>query len=136
MAAQLPTYVESGKTKAVGYVTPKEDKSPQAARVLAKRAIPIIFLPGIMGSNLRMSPGRQRTLGKKNNIAWRPDRKLEMLALLNATAAERQMQLDPAVTEVDTFDNGTNREFIRDGSATTRLRKRSRHNPVGPSIAT
>ena len=107
MATQLPTYVESGKTKAVGYVTPKEDKSPQAARVLAKRAIPIIFLPGIMGSNLRMSPGRQHAIGKKNNIAWRPDRKLEMLALLNATAAERQMQLDPAVTEVDTFDSGT-----------------------------
>ncbi len=106
MGTQLPTYVDSGAYKAAGYVTPKEDKSPQTARVLAKRAIPIVFLPGIMGSNLRMSSARQRALGKRNNIAWRPDRKLEMIALLNASAAERQLQLDPAATEVDTYDSG------------------------------
>jgi len=107
MGAQIPTYVESGKAKAVGYVTPTEDRSPQKVRVLAKRAIPIVFLPGIMGSNLRMSSARQDTIGKKNNIAWRPDRKLEMLALLDSSPADRQLQLDPASTEVDTYDGGS-----------------------------
>lgn len=106
MATLLPTYADSGKSKSVGYVTPKEDKAPQKARVMAKRAIPVVFLPGIMGSNLRMSSARQRAIKKSNNIAWRPDRKLEMLALLNASPAERQLQLDPATTEVDTYNGG------------------------------
>lgn len=106
MGAQLPSYVDSGNSKAIGYVTPKDDKSPQSARVLAKRAIPIVFLPGIMGSNLRMSAESQRAFGKENNIAWHPDRKLEMIALLKASPAERQLQLDPETTEVDTYDDG------------------------------
>lgn len=106
MGAELPNYIRAGKATAVGYVTPKEDKSPQIARVPPKRVMPIIFLPGIMGSNLRMSAERQESIGKDNNIAWHPDRKLEMLALLNASPAERQLQLDPTSTEVDTYDGG------------------------------
>ena len=106
MGAKLPTYVDSGKSKAIGYTTPTEDKSPQTTRALPNRAIPIVFLPGIMGSNLRMSAERQQALGKGNNIAWRPDRKFEMLALLDASPADRQTQLDPASTEVDTYDDG------------------------------
>jgi len=106
MSTQIPSFVDAGKIKAVGYVTPKEDRSPQTARIPPRRAIPIVFLPGIMGSNLRMSAERQRRIGKSNNIAWRPDRKLEMLALLNASPADRQLQLDPISTEVDTYDDG------------------------------
>ena len=46
--------------KAEGFATPKQDKKPQCARMLPKRVLPVIFLPGIMGSNLRMSAERQR----------------------------------------------------------------------------
>lgn len=106
MGAEIPTYARSGKAVAVGHVTPREDKASQIARLPPRRVIPIVFLPGIMGSNLRMSSNRQERIRKGNNIAWHPDRKLEMLALLSASPAERQMQLDPTSTEVDTFDDG------------------------------
>ncbi|NRR32588.1 hypothetical protein HSX11_20680 [Oxalobacteraceae bacterium] len=111
MATQLPEgrhlpvrpELNGGRT-AHGFVTPKEDRSPQIMSVLPKRVLPIIFLPGIMGSNLRMSAARQAKMGKNNNIAWRPDNKAASLALSIADAAERQNQLDPAETEVDVYD--------------------------------
>ena len=101
MSIVIPTHVESGNVKAVGYATPKEDKKPQKMYALPKRVIPIVFLPGIMGSNLRMNAARQALLRRKNNIAWRPDRPKEMVGLIHADPAQRQMQLDPAATEVD-----------------------------------
>jgi hypothetical protein len=53
-----------------------------------------------------MTRERQRLLKKKNNIAWRPDRVWEALELGGATQAQRQLQLDPNATEVDTYDEG------------------------------
>jgi hypothetical protein len=38
-----------------------------------KKLIPIIFLPGVMGSCLRMSKSRQEKLKRNENYAWRPD---------------------------------------------------------------
>lgn len=104
MASQLAVNVESGGATAHGCCTPKEDKTPQKMSVPPKRVLPIIFIPGIMGSNLRMSAKRQTKLKKSNNIAWRPDRKGEALELLNARPARRQLQLDPKTTEVDSYD--------------------------------
>jgi pimeloyl-ACP methyl ester carboxylesterase len=106
MSIQLPIRPETGGTKSEGFCTPKEDKRPQRFVVPPKKVIPIVFLPGIMGSNLRMSQPRQWTLKKKNNIAWRPDRKGEALDLMSVTPAYRQLALDPDATEVDTYDNG------------------------------
>lgn len=100
---QLPVQPETGGRKAQGFVTPASDKLPQKMAVMPRRVIPIVFLPGIMGSNLRLSAGRQSELGKGNNIAWRPDRKGEATDLLMATPAQRQMQLDHANTEVDIY---------------------------------
>lgn len=91
--------------KAEGYATPKQDKKPQCARIPPKRILPIIFLPGIMGSNLRMSTERQTVLGYSQNIAWRPD----SLGLSNvrknakSPPAERQLRLDPLQTTVDIY---------------------------------
>ena len=87
-----------------GFVTPKQDRIPQVHSIPPKRVLPIIFLPGIMGSNLRMSAERQAQIGKRNNIAWRPENKKASLALGFSSAAERQNQLDPAATEVDDYD--------------------------------
>ncbi|WP_157271780.1 esterase/lipase family protein [Azohydromonas aeria] len=100
---QLPVRPETGGRITEGYVTPTPDRLPQKVAVPPRRVIPIVFLPGIMGSNLRLSAQRQRELGKDNNIAWRPDRSGEASALLIATPAQRQMQLDHTQTEVDVY---------------------------------
>lgn len=102
--ATLPVKPETGGKTAEGYSTPKADKLAQRMVVPPKRVLPIIFLPGIMGSNLRMSAARQELLKKSNNMAWRPEDKTESMALINASAAVRQKQLDPDTTEVDIYD--------------------------------
>ena len=104
---QLPTstYIFG---QAEGFLTPQEDRLHQVVCIPPKRVLPIIFLPGIMGSNLRMSATRQKLLRKTNNIAWRPDSLTEAVALSHSTAGQRQRQLDPTQTEVDIYDPVTN----------------------------
>jgi len=105
MKNQLPAKPETGGKKAQGFCTPKTDKNPQKMCVPPRRVIPIIFLPGIMGSNLRLKQKRQDLMRKKNNIAWRPDNTSEAIGLLRkGTPEQRQMQLDPEWTEVDIYD--------------------------------
>lgn len=102
---QLPTqpHVACGR-EAYGFCTPTQDLMPQVISIPPRRVLPIIFLPGIMGSNLRMSAGRQAELKKKNNIAWRPESISEADALIRGSAGLRQNQLDPETTEVDEYD--------------------------------
>jgi hypothetical protein len=59
--------------------------------------IPVIFVPGIMGSNLKVKGSSP--LGKADDIAWRPD----VAGVKNAalSAAARQQLLDPDNTLVD-----------------------------------
>lgn len=103
--------------KAEGFATPKEDKKPQCARFLPKRVLPIVFLPGIMGSNLKLSPERQAMLKRKDNIAWRPDH----LGAASATGAanlspyERQLALDPGHTSVDIYNPSGEDDVSGDG---------------------
>jgi hypothetical protein len=63
-----------------------------------------VFIPGIMGSNLRMSAVRQRESGQEHNISWRPDNSAITIQQYDDTPAERQRRLDPKNTEVDTYD--------------------------------
>ena len=104
MATQLPVNTEKRGVTASGCCTPSSDRIPQKMSVTPRRVLPIIFLPGIMGSNLRMSAERQAFVKASNNIAWRPDHVKEGAALLAASAADRQRQLDPDTTEVDIYD--------------------------------
>lgn len=92
--------------KAQGFATPNQDKKPQCARILPKRVLPIIFLPGIMGSNLRMSVQRQEQLFKSDNIAWRPDilGATNIKENANSEPRERQLRLDPDQTVVDIYN--------------------------------
>lgn len=106
MSTQLPVKIENRGRSATGYCTPKEDKQPQKMSVPPHRVLPIVFLPGIMGSNLRMTAAVQAKLHKSNNIAWRPDRLGEATLMFNAKPATRQLQLDPQNTVVDTYDEG------------------------------
>lgn len=102
---QLPTkpHVSAGRS-AEGFFTPTQDLMPQVISIPPKRVLPIIFLPGIMGSNLRMGAARQSLMDKKNNIAWRPESLAESNKLMQGNAALRQKQLDPSQTEVDEYD--------------------------------
>jgi len=87
-----------------GFVTPKQDKTPQIQAIPPRHVLPIVFIPGIMGSNLRTSASRQEELGSKNNIAWRPDKLKLTASQFNDSAKERQLRLDPDTTEVDIYD--------------------------------
>jgi hypothetical protein len=87
-----------------GFLTPPQDLIPQVQCIVPKRVLPIIFIPGIMGSNLRVNLARQSLLGLDNNIAWRPDNKSVTLAQHNDTRRERQLRLDFMNTEVDSYD--------------------------------
>ncbi|MFC0131570.1 hypothetical protein CR105_12060 [Massilia eurypsychrophila] len=102
---RLPVNHEQKKgAVAQGFVTPKQDRIPQIHSIPPKRVLPIIFIPGIMGSNLRMSAARQRDLNKKNNIAWRPDHLSVTIPQRKESARERQQRLDPDATELDIYD--------------------------------
>lgn len=103
--------------KAEGFATPKQDKKPQCARMLPKRVLPVIFLPGIMGSNLRMSAERQRELKQSDNIAWRPDALgvSNISKNANSPPRERQLRLDPLQTTVDIYDPSGPSDVTGDG---------------------
>ena len=67
---KLPVNSERQQGKvAQGFITPKQDKLPQVHAIPPKRVLPIIFIPGIMGSNLRMSAARQAQLKKYAYVA-------------------------------------------------------------------
>lgn len=101
----IPTQLQKdGKQFASGYCTPKRLDTVQVAGFAPERVIPVVFLPGIMGSSLRMSPTRQGRLKKENDKAWRPDSLGWSKDMLSTGARERQLQLDPQATVVDIYD--------------------------------
>lgn len=104
MSDQLPIGNSCAGLKTEGFCTPQEDKTVQKMKVPPRKVIPVILLPGIMGSNLRMNAARQKKLGRANNIAWRPDRTWGMKAFINALPELRQDLLDPLATEVDVYE--------------------------------
>lgn len=80
------------------------------------KVIPVIFLPGVMGSNLRMSKTRQKELDRPDNRAWRPDDLVTKSGkagvvtgtgmggwFKNATPGQRQLDFDPSETEVEYY---------------------------------
>lgn len=106
---KLPVNPEKNQGKiAQGFVTPKQDRVPQIHSVPARRVLPIIFIPGIMGSNLRLNTDRKSKLGLENNIAWRPDNASVTVGQYNDKPHQRQLRLDPDATEVDSYDPKNN----------------------------
>jgi len=117
------THSKDGRQISQGYTTPAELDTEQCHRFCPERVIPIIFIPGILGSKLRIKgdgdgPGRHTTLIEKYNrkkgdrIAWNPDDTGKTLGFgqkgpIGMSPAERQLTLDQNTTEVDTFDFGT-----------------------------
>lgn len=111
-----------GSQRPRGFGTPQSDSTPQVAHFAPRRVLPVIFLPGIMGSNLCIaSQERMQQLGRgkpENNIAWRPDSISAKNVGKHTTidVAERQLTLDPATTAVDVYDpQSRNPELDGDG---------------------
>ncbi len=80
------------------------------------KVIPVIFLPGVMGSNLRLSKKRQAELERPDNRSWRPDdlsSAVGQASVVTATGfggwykdaspAQRQLNFDPNETEVEYY---------------------------------
>jgi hypothetical protein len=113
------------------------------------KVIPVIFLPGVMGSNLRMSKSLQKNekLNRTDNRAWRPDDllsatgQLDVLAgngmgnwFKNATPTQRQLIFDPNETEVEYYHyTESNSRFDPEGKET--LAADARHSNVPDSLA-
>ena len=96
------------------YMTKTEDTIRHDVTVPPGKVIPIIFLPGVMGSNLRLSKVRQDALKLTDNRSWRPDDIVSSTVDIlrgtgyggwfkNATPAQRQLIFDPNETEVEYY---------------------------------
>ncbi|MGK5045635.1 esterase/lipase family protein [Janthinobacterium sp. GB4P2] len=97
-----------------------------------KKIIPIIFLPGVMGSNLRMTKKRQDYLKRTDNRSWRPDDMVDKSGNLavatgsglggwfrSASPRDRQLAFDPNETEVEYYQYSiANERFFPGGDVT------------------
>jgi hypothetical protein len=104
------------------------------------KVIPVIFLPGVMGSNLRVSKKRQESLKRDDNRSWRPDdivsSKTDILTgtgyggwFKNATPAQRQLIFDQNETEVEYY-HYTERKDRFDPEGKETLAADARHQNV------
>lgn len=126
------------------HMTDTSDTIRHDVRVPPNKAIPVIFLPGVMGSNLRMSKKRQDELKRDDNRAWRPDdlsagltRKAAVGMELglggwfrNASPAQRQLVFDPTETEVEYYHYTEDRgRFDPEGKETLASDRRHQNVP-------
>lgn len=128
-------------------LTLTDDKVRHDVTVPPGKVIPVVFLPGVMGSNLRMSKARQEKLEKDDNRAWRPDDMLTVAGQTKvlthtgyggwyrgATPAQRQLIFDPNETEVEYYHyTENNSRFDPDGKETRE--SDARHQNVPDSLA-
>ncbi|MCS0584530.1 GPI inositol-deacylase [Massilia pinisoli] len=126
------------------YMTDTSDTVRHDIKVPPGKVIPVIFLPGVMGSNLRMSKKRQDELQRKDdNRAWRPDDMLTLSDGLStlfkkgyggefrkASPAQRQLTFDPNETEVEYYHyTESNGRFDPGGKETLASDKRHKNVP-------
>ena len=126
------------------YMTETKDTIRHDVKVPPGKVIPVIFLPGVMGSNLRLSAARQALLDRPkqpDNRSWRPDDigKADVMRgtgfggwFKNATPAQRQLDFDPNETEVEYYHYTENKErFDPDGAVTKASDARHQNVPNG-----
>ncbi len=119
-----------GFAEAAAVTTPTADKRKIRVRVPPGKLIPIVFLPGIMGSNLRLSKARQAQLNRSDNIAWRPDDSGDAWSRRNAEPADRQLRLDPEDVEVDRYEVTDNGPAGYDATGDKTVSSDKRHSNV------
>lgn len=110
--------------------TPVADKRKVRVRVPPGKLIPIVFLPGIMGSNLRLSKARQALLKRSDNVSWRPDDTGDVLGRRKDSPAQRQMRLDPDEVEVDRYEVTDDGGERFDATGNTTVSSDKRHDNV------
>lgn len=129
------------------HMTETADKARHDITVPPGKIIPVIFLPGVMGSNLRMSKKRQNELKRPDNRAWRPDDLMNLSGnyevvkktgmggwFRNASPAQRQLDFDPNTTEVEYYRYTESKDrFDPEGKET--LESDARHHNVPDTFA-
>ncbi|WP_089606274.1 esterase/lipase family protein [Acinetobacter piscicola] len=86
------TIHKSGKVSYVSHTTPNSIKTECQIPAPVKYVVPIIFVPGIMGSNLKDS--------KKNKV-WYPKKSISTIVKYSRRdAMQRQIALNPKTTQV------------------------------------
>ena len=86
------TIHKSGNTSYVSQTTPNSVNTECELPALTKYVVPIIFIPGIMGSNIKDT--------KKNKV-WYPKASISTIVEYSKRdARERQIALNPKTTEV------------------------------------
>lgn len=127
------------------FMTKTDDTIRHDVTVPPGKVIPVIFLPGVMGSNLRLSNERQKKLDRPDNRSWRPDdimgSNLDILRgkgyggwFKNATPAQRQLIFDPNETEVEYYHYTESRgRFDPEGKET--LAADARHQNIPDNLA-
>ena len=123
------------------YMTETKDTVRHDVTVPPGKVIPVIFLPGVMGSNLRLSTTRQDELRRPDNRAWRPDDIGSGGVITgtgfggwfaNATPRQRQLVFDPNQTEVEYYHYTASKErFDPDGAVTKASDARHQNVPDG-----
>jgi hypothetical protein len=126
------------------HMTATSDTVRHDVKIPPRKVIPVIFLPGVMGSNLRLSKGRQKELERPDNRSWRPDDMVDFgekvgLAAFNAglggwyknaSPAQRQLMLDPNETEVEYYHYTESEDrFDPEGAETLAADKRHQNVP-------
>jgi hypothetical protein len=124
------------------HMTATSDTVRHDVKLPPRKVIPVIFLPGVMGSNLRLSKERQKKLDRPDNRSWRPDDMVGISgagALVggglagwykNASPAQRQLMLDPNETEVEYYHYTESKDrFDPEGAETIEADKRHQNVP-------
>ncbi|WIO41994.1 hypothetical protein P2G42_19115 [Klebsiella electrica] len=91
----LPEYDENGRAFYTLVNARAEDNLVVACPKVAEKVIPVIFLPGVMGSNLKKTDSDKKV--------WRADlyQGVDALAWIAKSKEKRKALLDPLSTEVD-----------------------------------
>lgn len=90
-----PTYDKAGNAHYDLHSQPKGSELIQRCVVYPERVIPIIFIPGVMGSNLKNSQG-------ESDRVWNLDSQLDIVnAWMGRSAKVRKQKLSPLTTKVD-----------------------------------
>ncbi|WP_158904515.1 triacylglycerol lipase [Burkholderia sp. L27(2015)] len=92
-----PVIAEDGSVHYSTVMSPSCEKSVAVCFKVPTRIIPVIFVPGVMGSNLS-------DMALKPEPVWLADSKLRMAEWIKQGASKRKMILDPKKTMV--FDGG------------------------------
>ncbi|WP_343726164.1 hypothetical protein [Herbaspirillum huttiense] len=88
-----PTFDKKGNPEWKSTLS-RPDDSYAVCHMIPDRIIPVIFVPGVMGSNLK-------GIGNAQGVRWRLDSEHTMLSWLGRGAVKRKQYLTPETMTVD-----------------------------------